>query len=268
MRGLATVLVCFWCVTSFCQSTSKYQPGTIMAVVARPSDSADATTATYDISVRVGDTIYVVLYTPPLGAGTPQYAAGRELLVKVGEKTITFNDMLGQSRDVPIESSSPAEQTASQRAALEKAEPPIKATLVTGLSGFKDNSSGRLSVEKGNLHFVRADTAVDIAASEITDLITGNDSQRAIGGKAGTVSTFGPYGSGRFLSLFRSKLDTLTLEYRDADHALHGVIFTMANGQAEPLKQQIIALGAHTTAGAENGSNAGDTKLSGAGEDK
>jgi len=31
-----------------------------------------------------------------------KYAAGRELLVLVGEKTITYNDILGQSRDVAI----------------------------------------------------------------------------------------------------------------------------------------------------------------------
>jgi hypothetical protein len=37
-----------------------------------------------------------------------KYAAGRELLVLVGKKTITYNDMLGQSTDVPIVSQKPA----------------------------------------------------------------------------------------------------------------------------------------------------------------
>jgi hypothetical protein len=50
----------------------------------------------------------VVLYTPPLGQETVKYAAGRELLVLVGKRTIRYNDILGQSFEVPIESQTPA----------------------------------------------------------------------------------------------------------------------------------------------------------------
>jgi hypothetical protein len=50
----------------------------------------------------VGDTVYVVLYTDSLGTNTVKYAAGRELLVLVGEKTIRYNNILGQSLEVPI----------------------------------------------------------------------------------------------------------------------------------------------------------------------
>ena len=44
----------------------------------------------------------MVLYTPPLGMNTVRYAAGRDILVLVGKKTITYNDLLGQSYEVPI----------------------------------------------------------------------------------------------------------------------------------------------------------------------
>ena len=64
--------------------------------------------ASYDVSVKVGDTIYTVLYTPPLNLNTVKYAAGRSLLVLVGKKTITYNDMLGRSFEVPILSQKPA----------------------------------------------------------------------------------------------------------------------------------------------------------------
>ena len=56
----------------------------------------------------MGDTIYVVLYTPPLGEIPAKYARGHELLVLVGKNTITYNDMLGRSLQVPIESQRPA----------------------------------------------------------------------------------------------------------------------------------------------------------------
>ena len=54
------------------------------------------------------DTIYVVLYTPPLGELPPKYIEGREMLVLVGKNTITYNDMLGRSLQVPIETQKPA----------------------------------------------------------------------------------------------------------------------------------------------------------------
>jgi len=66
-------------------------------------------------------------------------------------------------------------------------------------------------------------------------------------GTLGTLSMFGPYGSGRFLSLFRSKLDTLTIKYRDGGDGLHGVIFTLPVGTAEGIKEQLVAAGAHTS---------------------
>jgi len=88
---------------AFCQSASKYQVGTITEVkVHQTAGSGASDAASYDVSVKVGDTIYVVLYTPTLGEGTVKYAAGRELLV--GKRTIRYNDILGQSFEVSIES--------------------------------------------------------------------------------------------------------------------------------------------------------------------
>jgi hypothetical protein len=94
--------------SAFGQSTSKYQVGTIVEVKSHQDASGATGAASYDVSVKVGDTIYVVLYTPPLGEETVKYAAGRELLVLIGKHTIRYNDILGQSYDVPIESQKPA----------------------------------------------------------------------------------------------------------------------------------------------------------------
>ena len=47
--------------------------------------------------------------------------------------------------------------------------------------------------------------------------------------------------------MFRKKLDTLTIQYRDADGGLHGVIFTMPLGKADTIKKELIAQGAHTS---------------------
>ena len=94
---------------AFGQSTSKYQVGTITEVkVHQTAGGGVSDAASYDVSVKVGDTIYVVLYTPPLGEETVKYSAGRDLLVLVGKRTIRYNDILGQSFEVPIESQKPA----------------------------------------------------------------------------------------------------------------------------------------------------------------
>jgi hypothetical protein len=95
--------------SAFGQSTSKYQVGTITEVKTHQEAGGGATDpASYDVSVKVGDTIYVVLYTPPLGEETVKYAGGSELLVLVEKRTIRYNDILGQSFEVPIESQKPA----------------------------------------------------------------------------------------------------------------------------------------------------------------
>jgi hypothetical protein len=62
------------------------------------------------------------------------------------------------------------------------------------------------------------------------------------------------------LSLFRAKLDTLTIQYRDADGGLHGAIFTMAVGKAEPLKKELVAQGARTSVPIQENSGGANTQ--------
>ena len=105
LRFVTIFLVCLTTLQTFGQSTSKWVVGTITDVrVHQTPNPDDFGTVSYDVSVKVGNTVYVVLYTPPLGEETVKYAGGRDLLVLVGKSTIRYNDMLGQSHDVPIES--------------------------------------------------------------------------------------------------------------------------------------------------------------------
>jgi hypothetical protein len=109
MLRLVGLILILTMVPAFGQSTSKYQVGTITEVkVHQAAGSAASDAASYDVSVKVGDTIYVVLYTPALGEETVKYVVGRDLLVLVGNNTITYNDILGRSFAVPIESQKPA----------------------------------------------------------------------------------------------------------------------------------------------------------------
>lgn len=97
------ILVCMPLLQSQVPST-KYQPGTITAVTTHrsASEEPDGNVARYNVSVKVGDTVYVVVYTPPNGANGVEYSAGLGLLVLVGSNTLTFNSKLTGTTVVPI----------------------------------------------------------------------------------------------------------------------------------------------------------------------
>jgi hypothetical protein len=134
----------------------------------------------------------------------------------------------------------------------QQAPGPVKVVQLTGLAGVKDNAKGTLNVENGHLHFVHGKASSEVSAASIQDVVTGADSQRAVGGTIGMMSMAAPYGGGRVLSLFRAKIDTLTVLYRDADGGLHGTIFTMPVGTADVIKKELVAQGAHTTVTGES----------------
>lgn len=131
---------------------------------------------------------------------------------------------------------------------------------ITGLTGVKNKTKGILTVERESLQFASSNTKAEVAIASLQDVVTGTDSQRVIRGTLGTLSMFAPYEGGRFLSLFRSKLDTLTIQYRDAEGGLHGAIFTMPAGKADVLKKELVARGAHTSVPPEKDSNATEAK--------
>ncbi len=95
-------------------SSMTYQPATIIAVSPHPSaGNSNPNDALYEVSVRVKRTLYVVVTTSPSPSGSIQYAVGRDVLVKVGDDTITWNDIMGESHDVPIISKTPITDTST-----------------------------------------------------------------------------------------------------------------------------------------------------------
>ena len=122
-----------------------------------------------------------------------------------------------------------------------------EAVQLIGMAGFNNNSKGHLKVNDGVLSFASSKNNTSIPAGSIDDVVTGRDSERVLGGTVGTLSRLAPYGGGTALSLLRKKVDTITIEYRDSGGGLHGAIFTMPVGEAESIKQALLAGGAHTS---------------------
>jgi hypothetical protein len=132
---------------------------------------------------------------------------------------------------------------------------PGRAVHILGFADAPKNLKGTLVIEGATLKLKPKDHAQheqEVAISSISDVLTGADSVRAIGGTLGTISMLGPYGSGRFLSLFRKKTSTLTIEYLDTAGGVHGSVFSLDEGQAAPLKKLLVASGAKTSVPVED----------------
>jgi len=107
---LITLSMCLLVTTGWSQSSSSdYQVGSIVAVQPHLGEEADASITRYDVSVRVGDKVYTVLYSEPANPYTEvKYRAGINVLVYIDKNTLTYNDLLGRSKTVPILSWKPA----------------------------------------------------------------------------------------------------------------------------------------------------------------
>lgn len=82
-RPLCALFVCLVTLPIFCQTPSSYpQVATIMSVDIHHADAENTGKPTqYDISLKVGNTVYVVLFTPPTGVSVVQYSVGMNVSV-------------------------------------------------------------------------------------------------------------------------------------------------------------------------------------------
>ena len=103
-RRFCALLVCLVTLPVFCQAPSPNpQVATITAVTLHPknAENGDPPMAQYDLSLKVGDTVYVVLFTPASGSTAVKYSVGMNVVVQVGSESIKFTK-LGQTHEVPI----------------------------------------------------------------------------------------------------------------------------------------------------------------------
>lgn len=89
---------------------AKWTVGTVMAFKAHEATANDdaGSPPRFDVTVRVGGTDYVVLYTERPGTAAVDYAVGRDAPVLLGPKTLSFRDKEGRKVDLPILSKKPA----------------------------------------------------------------------------------------------------------------------------------------------------------------
>jgi hypothetical protein len=104
IKWLWTLMICLLSISAYSQpSSSDHQVATITAVTPHQKDTGEGARDLnqYDVSLKVGDSGYVVLYTPPSGANGVEYAVGMDLLVVIGKDSITFTKF-GRTSEAPI----------------------------------------------------------------------------------------------------------------------------------------------------------------------
>jgi hypothetical protein len=99
---LIVLATCVLAGTALAQADAPYQIGTVMEVKDHQPTGQEDSTRRYDISVKVRNTLYVVLYTPQAGSDAAQYKTGLDFPVQVDGRTLRFTDALGRPVVVPI----------------------------------------------------------------------------------------------------------------------------------------------------------------------
>jgi hypothetical protein len=97
------IIFCVSVTRSSAQDKKVYQAGTIVDV--QPHQAAagtDAEKKQYDVSIKVANKIYVVLYSPPGGQDFAEYGVGMNRTVLVEGDTMKLNDLLGRTRILPV----------------------------------------------------------------------------------------------------------------------------------------------------------------------
>ena len=97
------IIFCFAVRRSLGEDRKVYQAGTILDIkVHQSTTGTDTGIKEFDVSIKVGNKIYVVLYSPPGGQDFAEYGPGMDRTVFVEGDTMKLNDLLGRTRILPI----------------------------------------------------------------------------------------------------------------------------------------------------------------------
>ena len=100
---LLLTLICALSAAAVSEPTAtQWQVATVTAVAPHTVQGNDSAKNQYEVSVQVGHTVYVALYTDTKHTGMVRYRKGLSVAVLIEKDTITFNDSLGRANKLPI----------------------------------------------------------------------------------------------------------------------------------------------------------------------
>ena len=131
--------------------------------------------------------------------------------------------------------------------ATSQAAKPLAVRDVLHLTGLEDvprNAKGTLALEKGELQFAGAKGAGHITLTAIRTFYLEHGDMALIGGTAGKIVLFAPFGSGKAVAMIRRSIDTLTVDYSDGSGGLHEAVLLLPKGQGAEVSERLGAGGA------------------------
>jgi len=108
-----------------------------------------------------------------------------------------------------------------------------------------------LTIKDDALRFAQdAKPGAEVKIASVQGVFLGSESKQVGGTPAKLGKAAAPFGSGRVISLFaHAKYDTLTLEYVDSNGGVHGALFQLKKGQAELVRNEVVARGVYSGSG-------------------
>lgn len=140
----------------------------------------------------------------------------------------------------------------------------VRATHLMGFADTRHNANGTLSIQGSALQFQKDGKAGgEVKIASVQEVFVG-DQGRQVGGVPMTLGKAAvPFGGGRVVSLFaHKKYDTITLQYVDANGAVHGAIFQLSKGQGTTLRNELVARGARLSQGEDEGTKPSTAEVS------
>lgn len=105
-------MMCFFIARASGQDKKDWRSGTLIQVKAQePASGDNASEKRYEVTVQVGQKIYVASHTSKDGEPDLEYYVGMARMVLIDGDTLTFSDLLGHSHSMRIISSKDAPAT-------------------------------------------------------------------------------------------------------------------------------------------------------------
>ena len=110
---------------------------------------------------------------------------------------------------------------------------------ILGFADVRRNSTGVLRIDAQYLNYRTETASGQIPIASLKEFTIERETKGLVHGNAGKLVLLAPFGSGRALSMIRSGVDTVTLQYSDPSGGLHGCILMLPKNAGESVARQL-----------------------------
>jgi len=120
---------------------------------------------------------------------------------------------------------------------------PPNAVHILGLADINAYAKGTLQIDGANIAFRGNSASARIPLASVTAFTVEQETKPLFRGNAGRLLLLAPFGSGRAISMIRTGVETLTLQYRDIRDGDHGCILMLPKGDGSAFAERLKRVG-------------------------